>query len=108
MNSIRLILQGGGTRCAYQLSFLNKLLNNHEFINKFNIEEIYGTSFGALVGYFICIDRIDILLNFFKTLNQESLKPIFDLWGLNHYLKKIPFFGKIFNSINNIIWILKG
>lgn len=107
MDSIRLILQGGGTKCAYQLSFLNKLIKNDLFNKKYNIEKIYGTSFGALVGYFVCINRIDILDNFFKSLDENSLRPIFNFWGIN-FIKKIPFIGKFFNYIFNIFWLLMG
>jgi len=26
MNKLKIILQGGGTKCAYQMAFLNKLI----------------------------------------------------------------------------------
>lgn len=108
MDSIRLVLQGGGTKCAYQLSFLNKLINNDIFKKKYTIEKIYGTSFGALVGYFICIKRTDILEFFFNSLDENSLKPIFDLWGIKKYIKNIPIIGIFITLIINMFWLLKG
>ncbi|QKF94046.1 patatin-like phospholipase [Fadolivirus algeromassiliense] len=108
MQQLNVILQGGGTRCAYQMSFLNKLLSDTNFTNRFTINDIYGTSFGALVGYFACIKRLDILHNFFMSLNENSLKPHFNLWGYIDYIKNIPFIGKVISVIVDIIWIIKS
>ena len=104
MNKLKIILQGGGTKCAYQMAFLNKLINH----NLYDIESVYGTSFGALVGYFYCIRRLDILHNFFTTLNSNSLIPHFDFYGYGKYLIQIPLFGYLFKLIMEVIWLLRG
>ena len=66
MEKVRIILSGGGTRCAYQLSFLEELMNNYKNDAKDGIiDKIYGTSFGALVGFFVCLGRYEDLYNFF-------------------------------------------
>ena len=106
MNKLSIILQGGGTKCAYQLSFLKNLQENNEFMENTQIDSIYGTSFGALVGYFYCIDRIDLLLKFFKELTDKSLKPWFNFFNIADYLKKIPIIGKLVDLITNMIWLL--
>ena len=108
MENIKLILQGGGTRCSYQMAFLNKLINNDTFNKKFNINSIYGTSFGALVGYFFCINKLHILNKFFLSLNQNSLKQHFNLWGFDRFFIKIPIIGKLITLITNSIWLLKS
>ena len=102
MDKLKIILQGGGTKCAYQMAFLNKLHNVQ------NIDSVYGTSFGALVGYFYCIRRLDLLYKFFITLNSESLVPHFTFYGYGKYLIKIPLIGRLFKLIMDIIWLLKG
>src|SRR5947209_8698222 len=103
---IKIFLQGGGTKCAYQVSFLNNILKNENFLKKYDIGEIYGTSFGAIVGYFLCIKQLDVLHDFFLNLDERSLKPWFDLWGSRDYLVKIPLIGKIIGKITDIIWII--
>jgi len=103
MNKLKIILQGGGTKCAYQMSFLNKLNKSID-----TLEAVYGTSFGALVGYFYCIRRLDLLYTFFTTLNSNSLVPHFDFYGYGKYLTNIPFLGNVFKFIIEIIWLLKG
>jgi predicted acylesterase/phospholipase RssA len=108
MKKIRLILSGGGTRCAYQLGFIENLYNNQLFITKHKIDEIYGTSFGAFVGFFICLERFDLINSFFSNMDEYSLKPCFDLWGLSKYIKKIPYVGNIFGTIIDIVWIIVG
>lgn len=108
MQQINIILQGGGTRCAYQMAFLNKILFDGNFKQQYKINNIFGTSFGALVGYFFCINRLDILNNFFMTLNENSLKPHFDLWGYANIIKKLPLIGKWLCKIIDIIWIMKS
>jgi len=108
MEDIKLILQGGGTRCSYQMEFLNTLNNNNVFTDKFNVIEIYGTSFGALVGYFFCINKLDVLNEFFLSINPNSLKRHFDFWGFEQHLHKIPIIGNIITSFTNIIWLSKS
>lgn len=103
MDKIKIILQGGGTRCAYQMAFLNKALDKLQ-----NVDAIYGTSFGALVGYFYCIRRLDLLYKFFTSLNKNSLVPHFNLYGYDKYLTKIPLIGHFFDLIINIIWLLQS
>lgn len=108
MQQLNLILQGGGTRCAYQLSFLNKIIKNIQFNNIFKINNVVGTSFGAIVGYFYCIDKMDILYDFFMKLNKNSLQPHFDLWGYKNIIIKIPFIGNIVGVIIDMVWIIKS
>jgi len=110
MIPLRIVLSGGGTKCAYQLTLLNNLLNNKLFNEKYKIDKIYGTSFGALVGFFLCIEQPEILKKFFLNINKKSLCPWFDLWGYDDYLQKIPIIGNwinnIIKSIIDSIWIL--
>lgn len=106
MVPINIILQGGGTRCAYQVAFLKKILMNPEFQKKYIINQIYGTSFGALVGYFVCINRFDIIEKFFNNLDESSLKPWFNFFGLSKYLYKIPILGNILKYFIYAIWLL--
>lgn len=108
MKQLRIILQGGGTRCAYQMALLEKLIHNPKFNDNYVIDSVYGTSFGALVGYFLCINKLDVLNDFFLSLNQNSLKPHFDLWGYKKYLKMIPYIGQLFGTIIDGVWLLKS
>lgn len=105
MTELNIILQGGGTRCAYQMSFLDVFIKNN---TKYKVGTVYGTSFGALVGYFFCIRRLDILYKFFLSLNEESLKKHFDFFGYGKYLIKIPIIGYFFEIIMNVIWLVQS
>ena len=108
MKQLKIILQGGGTRCAYQMAFLNKIIHSDTFKNNFNIDSVYGTSFGALVGYFYCIGKLNILNDFFLSINEDSLKPHFDFWGYGSYLKRIPLVGNFFRTTMDVVWLLKS
>jgi predicted acylesterase/phospholipase RssA len=103
---LKIILQGGGTRCAYQMAFLKYLIDSKIFTQKYEVIEVYGTSFGALVGYFLCINRLDILHHFFLGLTLRNLKPWFDFWGVGYYLKKLPLLGNLIGILIDCIWIL--
>ncbi len=105
MEKLNIILQGGGTRCAYQVSFLNTFIKNNI---KYKINTVYGTSFGALVGYFFCIRRLDMLYNFFLSLNEDRLKKHFDFFGYGKYLINIPILGFFFNWFIKIVWLLQS
>ncbi len=105
-DDIRFVLSGGGTKCAFHGAFLHRILHNPKFINKHYIDRIYGTSFGALIGFFVCLDRFDVIKDFFGNLNRDTLVPWFNCWGYGKYLKKIPLLGKMFGLIIDIIWLL--
>ncbi len=108
MDKLRIMFSGGGTRCAYQLAFCQYLFKNKKFNEKYIIDRLYGTSFGALVSFFICCNRYDLLNNFFLTLNDKGLKKWFDLWGYEDYLINIPILGKIIAIIINCSWLIKS
>lgn len=108
MRPIRFILSGGGTRCAYQMSFLEHLTKNKYFKNKFYIDKIYGTSFGAFVGFYILLNKLDIIKEFFSNIDEDSLEPCYqlNLFGLYKVINKIPLVNYLFKFLNNIIWLL--
>jgi predicted acylesterase/phospholipase RssA len=103
---LRIILSGGGTRCAYQLALFEKLHDSEVFSCSYEIDKIYGTSFGSLVGFFICLDRYNELKQFFLNLDENSLKPWFDLWGYGATIRKIPLLGSFIGTVIDIIWLL--
>ncbi len=103
---IRLVLAGGGTRCAFQLKFIERLFKDERYKETHEIDHIYGTSFGAFVGLFICIDRIDLIHDFFMNLNNNSLKPWFNLWGFDRYFRCLPIIGSFFGVLIDIVWLL--
>jgi predicted acylesterase/phospholipase RssA len=90
------------------MAFLNELIDNEKFKNNFHVDSIYGTSFGALVGYFFCINKLEILREFFMSLDENSLQPHFNFWGYGPLLKKVPVFGKLFEFCMDVVWLLKS
>ncbi len=108
MKKTKIVLAGGGSKCAYQVTFLEALLQSPEFQSKYEVEEIIGTSFGAIVGFFVCIGEYELIYRFFSQLNNDSLKPVFDLWGYASWLKAIPMIGNWLGYILDIMWIMVG
>jgi|UniRef100_A0A6C0BYN2 predicted acylesterase/phospholipase RssA len=49
-----IVLSGGGYNGLYMLGCIDKLLEE-EFIDISNVKTIYGTSFGALCGFMLCL-----------------------------------------------------
>lgn len=107
--SINIYLSGGGIKCAYQISFLNYLINNKEFNDKYVINNIYCVSFGGFVGYAYVNGTLDILQSIFLKFSNKSdiLKKTFELWGIK-YISMIPIIGKIICFLFDMIWLLKG
>merc|ERR1712224_964035 len=50
-----IVLSGGGYNGLYMLGAINELLKK-DFLNFKDIEKIYGTSFGALCGFIMCLN----------------------------------------------------
>lgn len=92
MNLTNFYLSGGGVKCAYQAPFIKHLLDTGTELN-----EIYGTSFGAFVGYFVCLDKYDIIDEFFLTLNKDMLEPCFTL--MRSVIANIPLIGNIIKQL---------
>ena len=106
MRTCKLIISGGGIKCVYQITFLKELLTSNKYNEKYDNTLIYGTSFGALVGFCACINKYDILIKFFESLSVTSLVPWFDLWGTKKYLTKIPFLGNLICMFVDAIWLI--
>ena len=101
-----LLLSGGGTKCCYQITMLKNIISSQIYIDNYNLTEIYGTSFGSLTGLCICLEKHDELIKFFLSLTKDSLVPWFDVWGMDNYIRKIPFIGQILGIIIDMIWII--
>ena len=102
----KLLLSGGGTKCCYQITMLRNIVNSKNYIENYNLTEIYGTSFGSLTGLCLCLKKYDELIEFFLTLTKSSLIPWFDLWGMDKYIRKIPIIGQILGIFIDMIWIM--
>lgn len=94
-------LSGGGTKCAYQTFFLEKISSSNIKIN-----EITGISFGAIVGYFTYLGMHDEMKYYYKNIMPKSLKPIWHLYGFEKYITQIPIFGIFFKKMSNLIWMI--
>lgn len=105
--NIRIVLSGGGTRCAYQYKILDELIKSNVYDN-INIDCIYGTSFGSVVALYFCLGKLDLLEKLFMSMNQESLVKSFDLWGYDKYIRNIPLLGDHIGNIIDILWIIES
>lgn len=102
---IRFYLEGGGSKCSYQLSTLKHLFENKYFNDNFELESIYGISFGAVMGYFYLLKEFDASKKMLID-GENLLNKSIDISKYLYYIKKIPFISNYVNSIENIIWIL--
>lgn len=102
---IRFFLEGGGSKCSYQTSFLSELLSDESVSNTFELDSLWGISFGAIVSYLYLLDKSHILNDFLLNGNQILIRS-FDLWGYYEIIQSIPFIGNIMCSLLDLIWIL--
>jgi len=107
MKNIRLVLSGGGTRCAYQYKILEELIGSYVYGN-INVDSIYGTSFGAVVGLYFCLGEMQALEKLFMSMNQDSLVKCFDMWGYDKYIRGIPIIGDHIGSLIDVAWIIES
>ena len=75
-----IVLSGGGYNGLYMLGCMNKLLEK-EFIDISNVKTIYGTSFGALCGFMLCLkmDWKDIIEYFIERPWEKDIDIKLDL-----------------------------
>ena len=75
-----IVLSGGGYNGLYMLGCINKLLEK-EFIDISNVKTIYGTSFGALCGFMLCLkmDWKDIIEYFIERPWEKDIDIKLDL-----------------------------
>jgi predicted acylesterase/phospholipase RssA len=88
---IILVLTGGGVKCSFQIGFLIELLKH----DKFEIELIYGCSFGALLAPLVANKRLDILVCFFDIIKSIDQVAINWPWY---------YFPRLFKGIHNIFF----
>lgn len=101
---INLFLSGGGTKCSFQVGFLERLVMTHQFRQRYTVGSIYCVSFGSLVGLFYVLDKLDRLKKLLLASNERTIEKVFDLWGLYHVIRKIPILG----ALLDLIWLIKG
>jgi|688.fasta_scaffold301460_1 hypothetical protein len=105
-NKYNIYLSGGGTKCAYQLTFLRNLIREKGI---HSINKIYCSSFGSLVAYFCLHEEFNKLETFFTTLTPDKLRKSTytkRMENIEKILLNIPIIGYIFQIIFNIYWIL--
>jgi predicted acylesterase/phospholipase RssA len=107
MKNIRLVLSGGGTRCAYQYKILEEFIMSDVY-RDVNIDSVIGTSFGAVVGLYFCLGEMESLEKLFLSMNQDSLVKCFDLWGYDKYIRGIPIIGDHIGSLIDVVWIIES
>lgn len=101
---ISFYLEGGGSKCSYQLSMLKHLFENNYFNKNFELESIYGLSFGAAIGYFFLLEDYNISKKLL-TENENLLLKSINISSILKFLK-IPYLDKILKNIEETIWIL--
>lgn len=79
---LRIILPGGGAKGIFQLGFLSELFAS----NLYEVDQVYGTSIGAILAPFVAVQKLSPLLDFF--LNQ--VKSIDDVVNKRKFLGCIP------------------
>ena len=79
---IHIVLPAGGVRGAFQAGFLHQLFQEHN--EYFSIARIDGTSVGALNGFAVINNKIDILKQIW--FNIESINDLFSSWSNSYIL----------------------
>lgn len=102
---IKIILPGGGVKCSYQVGFMDALLSNDDFFNKYEIVEINGSSGGAIVGSYAATGQIDKLKDII--IKYEKLSDIFEPWFFIQHINKLPVIHFIMKFINLLMAITK-
>jgi predicted patatin/cPLA2 family phospholipase len=92
----RFLLSGGGVKCLYQIIFLQKVL---KLTSAF---QIHGVSFGAIIGFYICIGQGEKLLNYMKTY---QFTPSLPLLSYIKPLTKYKYIGKYIDYVYDFIWV---
>jgi len=77
---IRVILPGGGVRGCFQLGVLHKLLES----NKYTIDQVFGTSIGAILAPFVACENIAPIKSYFDKITclTDVIQP-HQLFGIN-------------------------
>ena len=70
---IRVILPGGGARGCFQLGVLHKLLETQ----RYTIDQVFGTSIGAILAPFVACESITSITTFFDRITSitDVLEP---------------------------------
>jgi predicted acylesterase/phospholipase RssA len=111
---IRYYLSGGGLKCCYQLTFIKNIMNDSFLKDHIYIDKIYGTSFGAVIGYCICLSKYDIMREYCLSLKSDNLIPCCKIsqyinrlaWFNNYSILKVVY--KILTKISNLLWLING
>jgi predicted acylesterase/phospholipase RssA len=102
---VKIILPGGGVKCAYQIGFLNALLNNDDFFNKYEVIEINGSSGGAIVGSYAATGELNVLHEII--VSYTKLYDVFKPWFNIPYVEKLPIIRTLIRMINLFICVTK-
>jgi len=102
---IKIILPGGGVKCAYQVGFLDELLNSDDFFNKYDVIEINGSSGGAIVGSYAATGQIKYIEEIISKHN--SIDDVFIPWFDIPYINKLHILHFIIKIINLFISVTK-
>lgn len=94
---ISFYLEGGGSKCSYQLGFLNYILNDSCFNNHYDIDSLYTISYSSIITFFILLKKFD---NIQDLMTSSTLQKSISFYGLEY----IP----IINKICDILWLLYG
>lgn len=105
---INIFLSGGGTKCSFQVGFLEKICSSQQFNKQYSFGSFYCISFGSLVGLFHILGKSDVLKTLLINSNERTIKRVCEMWGIHHILSKIPLLGPILVKIINLIWLIKG
>ena len=100
---VDVVLCGGGIKGAFQAGFLYALLES----GKYEIDNIYAVSVGALIAPLLANKRKDLIKDMF--FNLQSIEGLFNTWPKWYFWPKwITMFFKLglyqTNKIAQIIW----
>ena len=114
INNMNIYLSGGGAKSLFQLRILNNIkketstnnITTGKILNKYNLNNIYGVSFGSVIGMYAINDKLDKLEKFvFDKKNRQIVKN-FNLFGLRYYIRQIPLIGYYSNKALDVMWLI--
>lgn len=101
---INFSLEGGGSKCVYQLSFLRNFFNDEYIRNNYELGHINGISFGAVIGFIFLLECDHIT----DTMMSDPylLSKSIDIDKYRKYYSWIPIVHYMIDWIMQVVWII--
>lgn len=114
MNNLNIYLSGGGAKSLFQLRILHNIkktssttdLTTGAILNTYRLNNIYGVSFGSVIGLYAINNKLDKLEKFVMDSKNRQVIKNFNLFGMRYYIRKIPLIGYYSNKFLDVLWVM--